>query len=103
MSLAGKLGRLLLAVALLAGWQAALEHPVRHVDEHGGFVHGSQDQGGAAQLACDAIAAVAAVIGGAAPALSCPHSGAERIASHVFSPASPAFVSPSSRDPPALL
>jgi hypothetical protein len=67
MSLAARLAQLFLVAALLAGWQAALEHPVRHVDEHGGFVHGSQDEGGAAQLACDAIAAVGTAVGGAAP------------------------------------
>jgi len=63
MSRAAKLARLFLAAALLAGWQAALEHPLRHVDEHGGFVHGSHDSGGTTELACDAIAAVAAILG----------------------------------------
>jgi hypothetical protein len=31
--------RLLLAAALLAAWQAALEHPIEHVDELGELVH----------------------------------------------------------------
>ena len=33
------LGRLLLVLALLAGWQAALVHPLEHVDDHGHLVH----------------------------------------------------------------
>ncbi len=31
--------RLFLALALLAAWQTALQHPIEHVDEHGRFVH----------------------------------------------------------------
>jgi hypothetical protein len=33
------LARLFLVVALLAGWQAALVHPLEHVDAHGHLVH----------------------------------------------------------------
>lgn len=33
------LARLLLAVAMLAAWQAALQHPIEHVDELGELVH----------------------------------------------------------------
>lgn len=108
-SLAGKLGRLLLAAALLAGGHAALVHPLQHVDDHGELVHagGGHDshehEGGEASVQCDAIAAVACVVAGAAPALHGPVPGGERIASFVSSPASPALVSPSSRDPPTLL
>jgi hypothetical protein len=58
------LGRVLLVVALLAGWQAALEHPIEHVDEAGGFVHlhsgHSHDQGSDGGLLCDALAALTA-------------------------------------------
>lgn len=35
----GVLARLLLAVAILAAWQAALQHPIEHVDELGELVH----------------------------------------------------------------
>jgi hypothetical protein len=49
---------------LLAGWQAALEHPIKHVDELGGFVHrhgGHSDGNGTdAGLLCDALAALTA-------------------------------------------
>jgi hypothetical protein len=34
-----QLARVVFAVALLAVWQAALLHPLQHVDEYGGFVH----------------------------------------------------------------
>jgi hypothetical protein len=76
MVLARKLARLFLVAALLAGWQASLEHPLRHVDAQGAFVHlaggerghatrhdGGNGHGGAPQLLCDAIAGVAAVVG----------------------------------------
>lgn len=67
-SLAAGLGRLVLAAALLAGWHAALVHPVEHVDERGGLVHrsGDHDPHAAGNELCDAIAAVAAVAPGAA-------------------------------------
>jgi hypothetical protein len=68
-----RLARLLLAVALLAGWQAALLHPLQHFDKQGGFVHladghsgakqGEKPQGGSGL--CDAIAALAACAPGA--------------------------------------
>jgi hypothetical protein len=58
--------RLLLALALLLAWQNALVHPLAHVGHDGGLVHleGGHDQDSGASLDCDAIAAVAAVIGG---------------------------------------
>jgi len=59
-----RLARVLLALALLAGWQAALQHPFDHVDELGRFVHlhggHSPDQGSDAGLLCDALAALTA-------------------------------------------
>lgn len=66
--------RLLLAAVLLAAWQGALLHPLKHHDLSGGFVHvaggnaphGSGDKGGPNEL-CDAIAAVAVCVGGALP------------------------------------
>jgi len=70
--------RILLALALLAVWQAALLHPLKHVDTKGAFVHvpGSHlpkapgDKGGS-NPSCDAIAAVTACVSGAAqPALT---------------------------------
>jgi hypothetical protein len=67
MSLARAL-RLLLALALLVAWQNALVHPLAHLDHDGGLVHldGGHDEGDGANASCDAIAAVAAVIGGGA-------------------------------------
>jgi hypothetical protein len=66
--------RILLALALLAVWQAALLHPLQHVDAHGAFVHvpgkhlpkvpGDRS---ASSLLCDAIAAVTACVAGLLP------------------------------------
>lgn len=66
--------RLLLAAVLLAAWQGALLHPLKHHDSKGGFVHvaggnaphGPGDKGGPNEL-CDAIAAVAVCVGGEPP------------------------------------
>lgn len=54
--------RLLLAAALLAGWQAALQHPLQHFDSKGGFVHlgdGHSGKSDGSKL-CDALAALTA-------------------------------------------
>jgi len=59
-----RLARVFLVVALLAGWQAALEHPIAHVDELGAFVHlhsgHSHEDGSEAGSLCDLLAALAA-------------------------------------------
>lgn len=57
------LARLLLAVALLAGWQAALQHPIEHVDELGELVHvhsGHSDEGSDAGPLCDLLTSLTA-------------------------------------------
>ena len=64
-----RLARLALAAVLLAGWQAALRHPIEHVDELGEFVHvhgghahqndGHSDGPDAGSL-CDLLAALTA-------------------------------------------
>ena len=56
-----RLGPVLLALTLLAGWQAAQVHPLEHLDDHGELVHlgHSHDE---VQLDCyllDALAACA--------------------------------------------
>ncbi len=65
--------RFLLALALLAVWQAALLHPLQHVDARGAFVHvpGKHvpkvpGDGSSPNSLCDALAAVAACVSGAA-------------------------------------
>jgi hypothetical protein len=63
--MASRLARLVLALALLAGWQLALVHPLKHLDAQGGYVHlgdgHSHDRKpGSADGLCDAIAALAA-------------------------------------------
>lgn len=69
----GRALRLGLAVALLAAWQNSLVHPIAHVDRAGQLVHaapgtaGQHDERGSGPNAlCDALAAVAACVGGAA-------------------------------------
>jgi hypothetical protein len=53
-----RLARLFLVVALLAGWQSALVHPLSHVDEQGQLVHlGSKSSSDAS---CDVLAALTA-------------------------------------------
>jgi hypothetical protein len=61
--MAGPLARIVLVAALLAGWQAALLHPIEHVDEHGAFVHpqGGHSEDGAPL--CDQLAALTACTG----------------------------------------
>ena len=63
-----RLARLTLAAVLLAAWQAALQHPIEHVDELGEFVHvhsghahddGHPDGPDAGSL-CDLLAALTA-------------------------------------------
>jgi hypothetical protein len=84
-----------LAIALLSSWQAALEHPIAHVDENGEFVHlhddghSHQDKSGSGLL-CDALAAltacapealpVVAASDRAEPQLFLPHESAPRVA-----------------------
>lgn len=67
------LARLFLVVVLLASWQAALVHPLEHVDEHGRWVHvddGRERHDGSpsdpsAKL-CDALSALTACAPGKA-------------------------------------
>ena len=70
-----RLARLLLALALLASWQLALVHPLKHFDAQGSFVHlgdgHSHDRkSGSADGLCDAIAALAACVPEAPPGVS---------------------------------
>ena len=55
-----RIAMLLLAAALLVGWQSALEHPLEHVDEHGGFVHATGGHDPQEHEGCAAVPAVAA-------------------------------------------
>jgi hypothetical protein len=45
---------------LLAGWQAALQHPLDHVDELGEFVHLQGGDSSDESSFCDALAALTA-------------------------------------------
>jgi len=59
-----RLARVALAALLLAAWQAALQHPIEHVDELGEFVHvqsghSHEDESHTGSL-CDLLAALTA-------------------------------------------
>jgi hypothetical protein len=73
------LARLVVVAALLAGWQAALLHPLQHSDAHGGFLHldgkpsGQPDKSGL----CDVLAALTACAQHALLAFEPPAQGRE--------------------------
>jgi hypothetical protein len=92
-----RLAALLLALALLAGWQEALEHPLQHASS--GLAQ-SDDPVCAQHGALDALLGA---IGCARPSPAERAPAAERVASFVSAPASPALLNPSSRDPPSRL
>jgi hypothetical protein len=109
MHMASRPARLLLALVLLAGWQLALLHPLKHVDSKGGYVHLSdghshERKSGSADVLCDVVAALAACVpdmpAGLSP-LCCQHDSpltpdpASRLAA-----AAPPFLS---QGPPASL
>jgi hypothetical protein len=105
------LGRLVLVLALLAGWQAALLHPLEHVDDHGHLVHvvdqHSHDDGDSSDPSsklCDAFAALTACApDGAIVFLGC--SPASQKASFVFESAPRAAEAPPflAQAPPTFL
>jgi hypothetical protein len=69
MSLA-RLARVFLAVALFAAWQAALQHPIEHVDELGELVHfhdGDAQGGSEGGALCDLLASLTACAPSAGP------------------------------------
>jgi len=55
-----RLARGLLALVLLAAWQAALVHPIEHVDELGAFVHSQSGHSDEGSPLCDELAALTA-------------------------------------------
>jgi len=70
-----RLARVFLLVALLAGWQAALLHPLQHADKHG-LVHlggKSSDK----NVTCDVLGALAACTPQAQLAFDLPVPGRE--------------------------
>ena len=103
--------RIALAVLLLAAWQVALLHPIKHLNAGGSFVHvagahpdSDAKKKSAADPLCDAIAAIAVCVGGApwsspAPAVaqvSIPESASSRAQSA-------ALLAYRSQAPPSLL
>lgn len=58
--MAVRLARLFLVLALLAGWQNALLHPLVHVDGQGKLVHLGEPAKGSADVSCDVLAALGA-------------------------------------------
>ena len=71
-----RLARVFLALALLAAWQGALLHPLKHVDPAGALVHvgggHAGGQGGSPDGLCDALAALTACAPGSQQVLVAP-------------------------------
>lgn len=103
------LGRLLLILVLLAGWQAALVHPLEHTDDAGRLVHAGDGPGRgdsspdpSAKL-CDALSALTACAAQASLAPGVEPTG-ERFASYAAERLRRADPPPFlSQGPPALL
>ena len=99
----------LLAGLLLAAQQAALEHPLAHVDERGAFVHlasehAPHEQGRAKHSPlCDAIAAVAVAVGCASASAAFVAPAFAAAAETPTRAWSNAPLAAASRDPPPLL
>jgi hypothetical protein len=100
------LARLLLIVALLAGWQAALVHPIEHVDELGALVHvGENDgeHGSSSGELCDVLAALSACAASSSSFIAIAPPAAAVAAAPRFEPRraqAPPFLS---QGPPAVL
>jgi hypothetical protein len=102
-----RLARIILAAALLAGWQGALLHPLQHFDKQGGFVHladgHSGDQKTGKSALCDALAALTACAGYApitAACIDCRHHSSSPYQAELRAAQAPPFLS---QGPPALL
>lgn len=83
--LVARLARVFLAVALLAAWQVALQHPIKHVDELGELVHlqdGHSHEGSDAQPLCDLLASLTACAPHAAPVLAASEPVAQALRFH---------------------
>jgi hypothetical protein len=68
--LLARLARVFLAVALLTAWQAALQHPIAHVDELGELVHlhdGHSSDDSEGRTLCDLLASLTACAPDAGP------------------------------------
>jgi hypothetical protein len=63
-----RIARFLLVVALLAGWQNALVHPLVHVDQQGKLVHLGDKSKSSSDASCDVLAALVACAPQASPA-----------------------------------
>ena len=107
--MASRLARLFLALALLAGWQLALVHPLKHFDSRGGYVHledghSHERKSSSTDRLCDAIAALAACVpeGQAGLSAAClDGAAAESLGADChLAAAAPPFLS---QGPPALL
>jgi hypothetical protein len=101
------LGRVLLCLVLLAGWQSALVHPLTHVDKNGNYVHLSDGQPKPKKSdssgLCDVLAALAACVAGTAMvlvAVSMAQDIPQRLPAGRLTAAAPPFLS---QGPPAVL
>ena len=68
--LLARLARVFLALALLAAWQAALQHPIEHVDQLGKLVHLHDAPSHAGSPLCDLLDSITACAPDVAPILA---------------------------------
>lgn len=66
------LARIFLAAALLLAGQAALVHPLEHVDDHGALVHSGEQHERTGGELCDALQALTACVPDAPRRLAVP-------------------------------
>ncbi|HEY1289093.1 MAG TPA: hypothetical protein VGF58_12260 [Burkholderiales bacterium] len=92
---------------LLAGWQAALQHPIQHVDSKGGLVHVGDGHSGKkspdGSKLCDALAALTACAAHSPTLFESPAEDRHVFRFYTFRPRTaeaPPFLS---QGPPALL
>jgi hypothetical protein len=101
------LGRVLLCLVLLAGWQSALVHPLTHVDKNGGYVHLTDGQPKPKKSdssgLCDVLAALAACVAGTMQvsiAVSAAQDVPQRLPAGLLTAEAPPFLS---QGPPTVL
>ena len=102
-----RLARVFLVVALLAGWQLALVHPLQHVAVDGSLVHLSDPHSGKSpaesSALCDALAALTACTSNSTPVLAFFPLAPQSVALPLFMAASRSGPPFFAQGPPALV
>jgi hypothetical protein len=97
------LARLFLVVALLAGWQSAIVHPLSHVDGQGQLVHLGEGSKHSSNASCDVLAALTACAPIASAIIAVPPPAYESPVHHVGAPRAAEAPPFHSQGPPAVL